>query len=519
MEENQELKKALWAISNDLRGNMDATKFKDYILGVIFYRFLSYNIETAIKEIDDSMTFAEHFAEDAQALQEECLSSVGYFIEPKYLFDEVAKRAINNDFIIEDLADALTAIENSTSGHDSQGDFEGLFSDLNLYSQDLGINVEDKNEKICKILARLSEVDFKFENSEIDVLGDAYEYMISMFASDAGKKAGEFYTPQSVSKILTKIIASEKTNITSVYDPTCGSGSLLLRAVRELGKDSITKIAGEELNTTTFNLARMNMLIHNVKYDNFNIFNTNTLEKPKLLDERFDAVVANPPFSAKWSAAEHFNEDPRFREYAKLAPKGKADFAFVQHMLYQTNEEGIVATVLPHGPLFRGAAEKVIREKLLKDNNIDAIIGLPQNIFFGTSIPTIILVLKKCKSDDKVLFIDASKEFEKAKNQNILTEDNINKIITTYQNREELEKFSHLATLEEIEENDFNLNIPRYVDTFEEEEPIDIKQVSKEYQELVEEEKNIRKDLLSQLEDLNGDEEVLKAIKAMLEVR
>ncbi len=519
MEENQELKKALWAISNDLRGNMDATKFKDYILGVIFYRFLSYNIEAAIMDMDDSQSYAEHYEEDKESLREESVDSVGYFIEPKYLFDSIAERAINNEFIIEDLAEALTAIENSTSGHESQGDFEGLFSDLNLFSQDLGISTDDKNDKICKILTRLGEVDFKFENSEIDVLGDAYEYMISMFASDAGKKAGEFYTPQSVSKILTKIIASEKANITSVYDPTCGSGSLLLRAVRELGKDNITKIAGEELNTTTFNLARMNMLIHNVKYDNFAIYNTNTLEKPQLLDERFDAVVANPPFSAKWSAAEHFNEDPRFREFAKLAPKGKADFAFVQHMLYQTNEEGIVATVLPHGPLFRGAAEKVIREKLLRDNKIDAIIGLPQNIFFGTSIPTIILVLKKCKSDDKVLFIDASKEFEKAKNQNILTEDNIQKIIDTYNNREEIEKFSHLATLEEIEENDFNLNIPRYVDTFEEEEPIDIIQVSKDYAKLVEEEKQIRADLLTQLDDLNGDEEVLKAIRSMLEVR
>ncbi len=519
MEENQDLKKALWAISNDLRGNMDATKFKDYILGIIFYRFLSYNIESAIKDLDDSQSFAMHYEEDAEAVREEALNSVGYFIEPKYLFDEISKRAVNNEFIIEVLRDALTAIENSTSGHDSQGDFEGLFSDLNLNSQDLGINAEDKNEKVCRIICRLSEVDFKFENSEIDVLGDAYEYMISMFASDAGKKAGEFYTPQSVSKILTKIIASEKTNITSVYDPTCGSGSLLLRAVRELGKENITRIAGEELNTTTFNLARMNMLIHNVKYDNFNIFNTNTLEKPQLLEERFDAVVANPPFSSKWSASEHFNEDPRFREFAKLAPKGKADFAFVQHMLFQTNDEGIVATVLPHGPLFRGAAEKVIREKLLKDNKIDAVIGLPQNIFFGTSIPTIILVLKKCKSDNKVLFIDASKEFEKAKNQNILTEENIKKIIDTYTKREEIEKFSHLASLEEIEENDFNLNIPRYVDTFEEEEPIDIIQVSKEYAKLVEEEKQIRQDLLSQIDDLNGDEDVIAAIKSMLEVR
>ncbi len=518
MKENQELKKALWAISNDLRGNMDATKFKDYILGVIFYRFLSYNIETAIKEMDDSLTYLEHFEEDKTALMEEALESVGYFIEPQYLFDKIAERANNGEFIIEDLTSALSAIENSTSGHESQGDFEGLFSDLNLYSQDLGINVEDKNEKICKIITRLSDVDFKFENSEIDVLGDAYEYMISMFASDAGKKAGEFYTPQSVSKILTKIIASDKSNITSVYDPTCGSGSLLLRAVRELGKDNITKIAGEELNTTTFNLARMNMLIHNVKYDNFHIYNTNTLEKPQLLDERFDAVVANPPFSAKWSAESHFTEDPRFREFAKLAPKGKADFAFVQHMLYQTNEEGIVATVLPHGPLFRGAAEKTIREKLLKDNNIDAVIGLPQNIFFGTGIPTIILVLRKCKSDDKVLFIDASKEFEKIKTQNILNEDHISKIIETYKNREEIEKFSHLASIEEIEENDFNLNIPRYVDTFEEEEPIDIVQVSKEYKELVEEEKKIRASILEQMEELNGDEDILKALREMIEV-
>ncbi len=508
MSEKQKLEKVLWSISNNLRGNMDASRFKDYILGFIFFRFLSNNIREAIKELDDTKTLEELYELYPEDVKDEALMTVGYFLEPKNLFENFVKRYQNGDMIIEDLSAALREIESSTYGQESQGDFEGLFSDLNLSSQDLGIDATEKNKKVGDILVALSEADFQFENSEIDVLGDAYEYMISMFASDAGKKAGEFYTPQSVAKLLTKIISTEKQNINSVYDPTCGSGSLLLRVAREFNIDKVN-IYGEELNTSTYNLARMNMLIHKVKYDRFKIINTNTLENPKFLGEKFDAVIANPPFSAKWEADSKFLEDPRFREYGKLAPKSKADFAFVQHMLNQINEEGIVATVLPHGPLFRGAAEKVIREKLLKDQHIDTVIGLPSNIFYGTGIPTIILVLKKCKKDEKVLFIDASKEFTKIKTQNILEEKHLEKIIKTYQKREEIDKFSHLATIEEIEENDFNLNIPRYVDTFEEEEPIDIEEVESNLARLkieIEEQEKKVQEMINQLVEVDIDE-------------
>ncbi|WOO87197.1 type I restriction-modification system subunit M [Mollicutes bacterium LVI A0039] len=515
MSEKQKLEKVLWSISNDLRGNMDATKFKDYILGLIFFRFLSHNIEDTIKDFEKGKTIVEIYNEYPADVKEECIEQIGYFIEPTQLFANYVEKYNNNELIIVELAKTLNAIESSTYGKESQGDFEGLFSDLNLSSQDLGIDATARNKTIGEIMVKLSEVDFDFNNEESDVLGDAYEYMISMFASTAGKKAGEFYTPQSAAKILTKIISADKTNIKSVYDPTCGSGSLLLRVARDFDINTVN-IYGEELNTSTYNLARMNMLIHKVKYDRFVIKNTNTLESPKLMDMRFDAVIANPPFSANWTAEAKFSDDPRFKGYGKLAPKGKADFAFVQHMLYQINDEGTVATVLPHGPLFRGAAEKQIREKLINDNNIDAIIGLPANLFFGTGIPTIIIVLKKCKKDKDILFIDASKEFEKVKTQNILTDEHINKIITTYKNRDEIEKYSHKASLEEIIENDYNLNIPRYVDTFEEEEPIDIIAVSKEYKELVAEEKQLRQDILKQMEELEGDEDILNALREMI---
>lgn len=507
MSEKQKLEKVLWDIANDLRGNMDSTKFKDYILGLIFFRFLSYNIDNLVSNLEEGMNAKEIYKKYAKEVEDECVERIGYFIDPSDLFDEYVNKYKNGETIIADLANTLNAIESSTYGKGSQGDFEGLFSDLNLTSQDLGIDATAKNRTIGEILVKLSEIDFEFDNSEIDVLGDAYEYMIGQFASNAGKKAGEFYTPQSVARLLTMIITSDKENIKTVYDPTCGSGSLLLRVAREFDIDK-TNIYGEELNTSTYNLARMNMLIHKVKYDRFKIINTDTLEKPNFTNERFDAVIANPPFSAKWSAEARFLDEPRFKEYGKLAPKSKADFAFVLHMFHQINDEGVVATVLPHGPLFRGAAEKVIREKLLTDNKIDAVIGLPQNVFYGTGIPTIILVLKKCKKDDKVLFIDASKEFTKIKTQNILEDIHLDKIINVYQNREEVEKFSYLATLEEIKENDYNLNIPRYVDTFEEEDPIDIGEVEENLiklkGEIQDQEKEVER-LLQELMGVNND--------------
>lgn len=481
-EYKQELEKRLWAIANELRGNMGADEFRDYILGFIFFKFLSEKMENfAVKELDGECdTFIEvtNDPELMAELKEEAVESLGYFIEPQYLFHNIAVRAKNKEIVVEDLGKALKLVEESALGHESEHEFTGLFEDVDLTSTKLGRTVQQKNKLISEVIKHLDEIDFKFEDTEMDVLGDAYEYLIGQFAAGAGKKAGEFYTPQQVSKILAKLVTIGKDKIKSVYDPTCGSGSLLLRVSKET---NVSHFNGQELNTTTYNLARMNMILHGIKFGNFDIEQGDTLEEPRHLNKKFEAVVANPPFSAKWTADQTFLTDERFSVYGKLAPKTKADFAFVQHMIHQLDENGTMATVLPHGVLFRGAAEGVIRKYLLEEKNyLDAVIGLPANIFYGTSIPTCVLVFKKCReASDNVLFIDASKLFEKVKSQNYLRDIDVDKIIETYEKREEIEKFSHLATMEEIAENDYNLNIPRYVDTFEEEEPIDLESVAK----------------------------------------
>ena len=467
----------LWAIANDLRGNMEANEFKNYILGLIFYRYLSEKVENRAKNLlsEDNISYEEAWRNEEyrEALQEELINEIGYFIEPKDLFSKLLKEIEDGNFDIEMLQGAINDITESTIGYESQDDFDHLFDDMDLTSTKLGRDVKSRSKLIAKVMGNIAEIDFDHKDSEIDVLGDAYEYLISQFAANAGKKAGEFYTPQQVSKILAKIVTLGKKDLKNVYDPTCGSGSLLLRVSKEA---NVRKFYGQELTSTTYNLARMNMLLHDVSYQNFDIKNDNTLEEPKHTDMRFDAVVANPPYSAKWSADSKFLDDERFSAYGKLAPKSKADFAFIQHMIYQLDDKGTMAVVLPHGVLFRGAAEGTIRKYLIKEKNyLDAVIGLPANIFFGTSIPTVILVFKKCRENsDNVLFIDASNEFEKGKNQNMLKDEHVDKIIDTYTKRETIDKYSYVATMKEIEENDYNLNIPRYVDTFEEEKPIDI---------------------------------------------
>jgi type I restriction enzyme M protein len=368
-------------------------------------------------------------------------------------------------------------------GTEAEDDFGNLFEDLDLNSTKLGKSVDARNTLIAKVLAHLDKIDFKLQDTESDVLGDAYEYLIAQFASGAGKKAGEFYTPQQVSKVLAKLVTLDKDKIKSVYDPTCGSSSLLLRVAKEA---NVSYFYAQELNRTTYNLARMNMILHDVHYKRFDIRQEDTLEKPQHFDQKFEAIVANPPFSAKWSANDLFLGDERFSHYGKLAPKSKADYAFVQHMLYHLDEQGTMAVVLPHGALFRGGAEGHIREFIIKEKNyLDAVIGLPANIFYGTSIPTCIMVYKKCRVHDKdILFIDASEHYEKVKTQNYLTEEHIHKIIDTYRERKEVEKYAYVALLDEVAENDYNLNIPRYVDTFEEEEPVDLDQVSKTLENL-----------------------------------
>ncbi|MDI1307739.1 MAG: type I restriction-modification system subunit M [bacterium] len=496
-DQKKQLEQQLWNIANTLRGKMNADEFRDYILGFIFFKYLAEKMElyanSILKEdglkfrnIDDTTTEGKEYIE---AIKEESLDKLGYFLKPNELFSEIAKRG-NSDlegvsnFIIEDLQKILINIQLSTMGTDSEDDFDNLFEDMDLNSTKLGKTPEARNDIIAKVLSHLDKIDFKLEDSKVDILGDAYEYLIGQFASGAGKKAGEFYTPQEVSKILAKIVTTGKTKLKSVYDPTCGSGSLLLRVAKEVSE--VSNFYGQEMNRTTYNLARMNMILHDVHYRKFDIKQEDTLEHPQHLNKQFEAIVANPPFSANWSANPLFTSDDRFSQYGKLAPSSKADFAFVQHMIHHLAENGTMALVLPHGALFRGGAEQHIRKYLIEDRNyLDAVIGLPANIFYGTSIPTCIMVYKKCRENpEDVLFIDASQHFEKVKTQNVLREEHIDKIIETYRKRLEEDKYSKRATLAEIATNDYNLNIPRYVDTFEAEDSIDINAIANDIKAL-----------------------------------
>jgi type I restriction enzyme M protein len=518
-EQKQQLEQKLWDIANNLRGKMNADEFRDYILGFIFYKYLSEKILLYANKIlqHDNIKYLEidentkRGKEILDAVRTEALDELGYFLKPSELFSQIAKKG-NSDkkgesnFILDDLQKILRNIEQSTMGADSEEDFDNLFEELDLTSTKLGKTEKAKNELITQILTSLDAIDFQLENAEIDILGDAYEYLIGQFASGAGKKAGEFYTPQEVSKVLAKLVTTGKSKLKSVYDPTCGSGSLLLRVSKEV---EVGMIYGQELNRTTYNLARMNMILHDVHYSKFDIRQDDTLENPQHMDLRFEAVVANPPFSAKWKADQLKEGDERFSQYGKLPPKSRADFAFIEHMIFQLAENGTMAVVAPHGVLFRSYSEEHIRTYLIKDlNYLDAVIGLPENIFYGTSIPTCILVFKKCrKPDDNILFIDASGEdhYKKVKNQNKLRDEDIEMIIDTYRNRKEIDKYSHVADLDEIKENDFNLNIPRYVDTFEEEEPVDLEEVSKRIKEINEEMEEIDEEIEEYCEELGID--------------
>ena len=481
-EDKKNLEQKLWAIANELRGKMSADEFRDYILGFIFYKYLSERMESYANNLlkEDGINYLDAKGEYLEAIKEESVEKLGYFLKPDELFSQISERgnSQSNNFILEDLQKILRNIEQSTMGYESEDDFHDLFEDLDLTSSKLGKSEKEKNTLISKVLSHLDQINFDLNSGKIDVLGDAYEYLIGQFAAGAGKKAGEFYTPQQVSRVLARIVSHGKTRLKSVYDPTCGSGSLLLRVARQV--EDVSNFYGQELNRTTYNLCRMNMILHGVHYRKFDIKQDDTLEHPQHEGMKFDAVVANPPFSREWSANPiHLNDD-RFSQYGKLAPKKTADFAFVQHMIHHLDENGTMAIVLPHGVLFRGGAEEHIRKYLIQDKNyLDAVIGLPANIFYGTGIPTSILVFKKLRQDpNHILFIDASNEFEKVKAQNYLADEHVNKILDTYIKREEVEKFSHLASMEEIIENEYNLNLPRYVDTFEEEEEVDLDEVS-----------------------------------------
>lgn len=487
-EQKKKLETQLWNIANTLRGKMNADEFRDYILGFIFFKYLSEKMHLYANKIlaEDGLDYlkidesSDEGLQYLEAVREEAIQQLGYFLKPSELFSQIARRGNSkgeegaSPFILGDLQKVLTNIERSTMGTESEDDFDKLFEDLDLTSTKLGRTETAKNDLIAKVLVHLDAIDFELNKVDSDVLGDAYEYLIGQFASGAGKKAGEFYTPKEVSTVLARIVTTGKDRLQSVYDPACGSGSLLLRVAREVKE--VSHFYGQEMNRTTYNLARMNMILHDVHYSRFQLRQDDTLEHPQHEGMKFEAVVANPPFSANWSANPIHLSDDRFSQYGRLAPASKADFAFVQHMVHHLADNGIMAVILPHGALFRGAAEGHIREYLIQDRNyLDAVIGLPANIFYGTSIPTCVLVFKKCRENgDDILFVDASSGFEKSKNQNTLRREDIERIVSTYRERREEPRYSHRATLAEIEANQFNLNIPRYVDTFEDEASIDL---------------------------------------------
>lgn len=500
----QSITSKLWAMANELRGNMDAGEFKNYILAFMFYRYLSehqeeYLVTNNVIDIPKGKTpnevyMAEAAGDDLADYLDDISSMLGYAIAPKDTWVSLNERIDNAQVIPSDYQTIFDNFnKNAELNKEAVQDFSGVFNDINLGDSRLGASTTARAKSLNNIVKLVDDIEYKAENGK-DILGEIYEYLIGQFAASAGKKGGEFYTPHQVSKILAKIVTNdvkENNKSFTVYDPTMGSGSLLLTVGNESPhgkKTGAIKYYGQELNTTTYNLARMNLMMHDVTFNNMNLNNADTLENdwPDGPDEKgidhprsFDAVVANPPYSAKWDNTKSKLKDPRFSDYGKLAPASKADYAFVLHSLYHLNNSGTMAIVLPHGVLFRGAAEGKIRQTLIEKNYLDTVIGLPANLFYGTSIPTTILVFKKNRTNKDILFIDASNDYEKGKNQNTLTDANIDKIIATFKDRQDVDKYAHVASLAEIKENDFNLNIPRYVDTFEEEEPVDLQEVKK----------------------------------------
>jgi len=517
-----ELNTKLWASADILRGKMNPDEYKNYLLGLVFYKYLSdqqlravYKEEHGkIKEYPDRKTqfagFLKWYNDDSADVKEIISKKLGYFIEPDYLFYSLCKKASEYEFQRADLQNAFVALS-------KQGvRFEGLFADVDLNSSKLGTSDQQRNVTITEVIKKLDEIDLFGHDG--DVIGDAYEYLIGQFAAGAGKKAGEFYTPQAVSKIISEIavIGQENTAPFHVYDPAMGSGSLMLNIRQFVKHPQKVHYHGQELNTTTYNLARMNLILHNVEKSQMRLRNGDTLDEDWPTDEPylFNTVVMNPPYSAVWSADDKFLSDPRFERYGKLAPKSKADFAFLLHGFYHLNEKGTMGIVLPHGVLFRGSAEGIIRKTLLEMGAIDAVIGLPPNIFFGTSIPTVVLILKKNRTNRDVFFIDASNDYEKQKNQNNLRNEDIAKIVDAYKKRKNISKYAHAASFEEIADNEYNLNIPRYVDTFEEEEQIDIVALSKEMIDLNKQIKQSETDFLSLLNELAVTDETRDIIEA-----
>ena len=510
-----ELHRKIWAIADNVRGAVDGWDFKQYILGILFYRFISENIteffNAAEREAGDlDFNYAEISDEEAEKdFRPNTVEDKGFFILPSQLFENVVKNAADNENLNTDLANIFKAIEGSAVGYASEDAIKGLFEDVDTTSNRLGGTVAEKNKRLTDILKGIAEINFgDFQSNDIDAFGDAYEYLISNYASNAGKSGGEFFTPQTVSKLLARLVMDGKTSINKVYDPTCGSGSLLLQMKKQF-EDHIIEdgFYGQEINMTNFNLARMNMFLHNVNYNNFSIKRGDTLLNPLHNEEKpFDAIVSNPPYSIKWvgDADPTLINDERFAPAGKLAPKSYADFAFIMHALSYLSSKGRAAIVCFPGIFYRKGAERTIRKYLIDNNFIDCVIQLPENLFFGTSIATCILVMSKNKAENKVLFIDASKEFKKETNNNILEEKNIDVIVEEFKNRTDVEHFSRYVDVSEIEENDYNLSVSTYVEKEDTREVIDLKVLNKELEETVKRIDELRSsinEIVKELED------------------
>lgn len=514
-QERDELHRAIWAIADELRGAVDGWDFKNYVLGTMFYRYISENLTSYINsgEAEAGNTdfdYTEMPDDEAEEARDGLVEEKGFFILPGELFCNIRKKAADDENLNETLERVFRHIEESAKGSSSEGQFAGLFDDFDVNSNKLGATVAKRNEKLVKLLNGVADMNLgDVRNHDIDAFGDAYEYLMTMYASNAGKSGGEFFTPADVSELLTRLGTVGKKEINKVYDPACGSGSLLLKAEKVLGRDAIRNgFFGQEINITTYNLCRINMFLHDVEFDKFDIACEDTLISPQHWDdEPFELIVSNPPYSIKWAGNDNplLINDPRFAPAGVLAPKSKADMAFIMHSLSWLAPNGTAAIVCFPGIMYRGGAEQKIRKYMVDNNFVDCIIQLPSNLFFGTTIATCIMVLKKGKPDSRVLFIDATNECIKVTNNNKLTQDNIKRIVDTFARREEIAHFAHLADYDEIAENNYNLSVSTYVEAKDTREKIDIVKLNAEIREIVAREQVLRDEIDNIIAEIEGD--------------
>lgn len=513
--ERAELHRAIWNIANDLRGSVDGWDFKQYVLGMLFYRYISENLANYIEQGEKdagniSFKYSELSDADAEQARADLVKTRGFFILPSELFENIRFKAPSDENLNETLEKVFRNIESSAQGTASENDFKGLFDDLDLNSNKLGGTVAKRNEMLIKLMNGIGDMNLgNYQDNTIDAFGDAYEFLMGMYASNAGKSGGEYYTPQEVSELLTRLTIVGKTEVNKVYDPACGSGSLLLKFAKILGKDNVRLgFFGQEINITTYNLCRINMFLHDIDYDKFDIAHGDTLTDPKHFDdEPFEAIVSNPPYSIKWVGEDDATliNDPRFSPAGVLAPKSKADMAFIMHSLSWLATNGTAAIVCFPGIMYRGGKEQKIRSYLVGNNFVDCVIQLPDNLFYGTSIATCIMVLKKSKKDNSTLFIDASKECIKVTNNNKLTDENINNIVRIFSDRQDIQHVSRLVPNKEIAENDYNLSVSQYVEQEDKKEVIDIEALNAELDRIVAHENELRKQIDTIIQNIEGD--------------